>query len=202
MTDLIPDPIFDPDKYSNRYKNALAVVFVLFLALLTSTILLIILSSSSRRNLEEEYELTLTAVMTDITQQKTAIAITPTPVPRPIAGHYPFQLHNESVTFTASGDCTQQVVSGHVLNTAGDPVDGLQVLIWGDYTPAQIGQTGRVAGLPTGSWQVNLPGTINRRLWVQLTDGARFLSDPVEFIFERENCAQNQAAITFIEIGD
>ncbi len=194
--------MFDPDKYSNRYKNALTVVFVLFLALLTATILLIILSSSSRRNLEEEYELTLTAVMSDITQQKTAIAITPTGAPLPVTGDYAFKMYEETVTFSRSiSGCTQQVIGGEVLSSTGYPLGGLQVLVWGDYTPLQIGQTGPVVGLPYGSWQVSLPGVINRRLWVQLTDGVHYLSAPVEFIFEDANCAQNQAAITFIEIG-
>jgi len=190
------------DLFSSRpYKIALTVAVVLFLMMLTTSILLLILANSREEKSQSEFAITLTAVLRDIRSTQTAAAFTPTPAPPVTPGAYPFAPDGSPV-YSAAPDCAGQTVAGDVLAPDGTPIDAFQVRAWGDYLDPHLVLTGEIERQPDGHWSLTLEGMVNRRLWVQVTAGDRYLSAPVEIVLDGENCAQNQVEITFRQIDD
>ena len=89
---------------------------------------------------------------------------------------------------------------GQVLNEEGEPEDRFSVMVWGDYTPQQTLATGEIAELAPGHWAVSLEGQVNRRLWVQVVAGDRYLSAPVEIVFEEANAERGAAEVIFRQV--
>jgi hypothetical protein len=183
---------------SHRYRIALTIAIVLLLLALTAAILIIIIASAREADRESTFEVTLTAAFNELHQMQTAIFDTPTPAPTLVYGQYPFALAPDSPHYSAAVGCTSQVLVGQVLDQNGDPVDGFEVQVWGDYvTPAQTVQTGQLAGQNTGRWMLALENVANRRVWVQLTAANRYFSAPVEIVFADDDCARTQVEVVF-----
>jgi hypothetical protein len=197
---------FDPEHYSSRYKRALAVAVLLFLATLTASILIAILSTSNRRSLQEDHEMTLTAVVHDLSQTLTAGIATPTTAPVPQVGVFPFALEAGGPTYHAAEPCDRHVLTGSITDQDGQPLNGIKVWIWADYGGI-LTDTLRSGYAPAwepaigpGEFVLTIPDMINRRVWVQLVIDERFVSAPVEIVFEQDDCAHNQADVAFRQI--
>jgi hypothetical protein len=182
---------------SHRYRIALTIAIILFLITLTSAILIIIIASAREADRESIFEVTLTAAFNELHQMQTDVFDTPTPAPTLVYGQYPFGLASDSPRYSAAPACTGQVLVGRVLNQDGNPVDGFEVRVWGDYMGPQTVQTGPLASQGMGRWTLILERVINRRVWVQLTAADRYLSAPVEIVFAGGDCTQDQAEVVF-----
>ena len=123
---------------------------------------------------------------------------------------YPFALREPvafAVDFTSQhGVCNNRYASGEVVDMAGQPVDGLQILIRVGAPPLPSGQSlGAVTGADSvvgaGRWHVSLmrlgdPETNT----VELHDAAgNLLAVPVPFSFDM-NCAENMAVVNFVQV--
>jgi hypothetical protein len=189
------------DVFSSRpYKIALTVAVILFLMLLTGSILILILVNSREENRQSEFAITLTAVLHEVQVTQTAAAFTPTPAPPVTPGAYPFALEGNPV-YAAAPTCAGQTVGGEVLDLDGHPTDAFQVRVWGDYLAPQVLLTGEIERQPDGRWSLALDGMVNRRLWVQVTAGDRYLAAPVEIVLEGTRCDQNLVEMVFRQIG-
>jgi hypothetical protein len=183
---------------SHRYRIALTIAIILFLITLTAAILIIIIASAREADRESTFEVTLTAAFNELRQMQTAIFDTPTPAPTLVFGQYPFALASDSPHYSAAAGCTGQVLVGRVLDQNGNPIDGFEVRVWGDYViPAQTVQTGQLVGQNRGRWMLALENVANRRVWVQLTAANRYFSAPVEIVFAGGDCARAQAEVVF-----
>lgn len=186
---------------SHRYRIALTIAIVLFLITLTAAILIIIIASAREADRESIFEITLTAAFNELHQMQTDVFDTPTPAPTLVYGQYPFGLAPDSPRYSAAPACTGQVLVGRVLDQDGNPVDGFDVQVWGDYTGPQTVQTGPLAGQGPGRWALILERVNNRRVWVQLTAAGRYLSAPVEIVFAGDDCTQDQVEVVFQQIA-
>jgi hypothetical protein len=185
---------FDPAQYSKRYKRALTFAILLFLGTLTASILVTILSTADRRSLEEDYQMTLTAISTDSTQRAVRAA-----------GGFPFRAH--APTYSAVASCDAHILSGLIRDQTGDPLDYMGVQVWGDYMAArQVVRSGEGPDAAPGRWQVTIPGVVGRHVWVQIvadaSDGTlRYLSPPVAVVFEAGSCARYYAEVIFEQVA-
>jgi hypothetical protein len=186
---------------SRPYRIALTGAALLFVALLTATILIILIANARQESLEEEVAITLTAAFASVSHTQTAVAITPTPAPLPVAGEYAFAALPDSPTYSAAATCDHQEIAGEARDASGQPLDGFGVRVWGDYLTPQWTLTGPAAQQPPGHWTLTLDGVVNRRVWAQLTLGERYLSAPVEIVFEAAGCDQNRADVIFAQIA-
>jgi hypothetical protein len=191
------------DVFSNqRYRVALTIAIILFLLTLTAAIVIIIIASAREADRENMFEVTLTAAFNELHATQTAAFDTPTPAPTLVYGQYPFALAPDSPHYSASPACVGQVVTGRVLDEGGNPVDGFQVQVWGDYAvPPQTLPTGQLAGQDRGHWTLTLEGVVNRRVWVQLTAADRYFSGPLEIVFAGGDCTRNQVEVVFQQIA-
>lgn len=188
------------DVFSSRpYKIALTIAVVLFLVVLTTSVLILILVSARDKSRRNEFEITLTAVVRSF-QGTPRADITPTPAPELTYGSYPFVLGGSPVFSPATG-CQGEHLSGQVLDQQGKPIDSLTVLVWGDYFETQSLSTGEIAHQDQGRWKLDLQDRANRRLWVQIVGGSRYLSAPVEIVFDAARCDQGQVEIVFRQAG-
>jgi hypothetical protein len=185
---------------SRPYQIALTVAVLLFLATLTAAILIILIANARRESRETQFDVTLTAVYSDVVQTENALLITPTPAPLPVYGQFPFVPDADGPVYSAAETCDQQILTGSVLDQQGDLTDAYRVDVWGDYLPRRVLSTGALAQQNEGRWTLPLTSTINRRLWVQLAAGDRYVSAPVEIVFGAENCDQNRVEIVFKQI--
>ena len=187
------------DVFSNqRYRVALTVAIMLFLLTLTAAIVIIIIASAREADRENMFAVTLTAAFNELHATQTAAFNTPTPAPTLVYGEYPFGLAPDSPHYSASSACIGQVLMGSVLDQEGNPADGFDVQVWGDYAvPPQTLATGQLAGQDTGHWALTLEGVVNRRVWVQLTAADRYFSGPVEIVFADGDCSRNQVEVVF-----
>jgi len=192
-----PTPVIS---YSRSYKIALTIAIGLFLVLLTGSILILILVNSREENRQSEFAITLTAVIHEVQSTQTAAAYTPTPAPPLTPGVYPFTLDGNPV-YLEGPDCSGQVVSGDVLDLNGAPTDSFQVSMWGDFLARQIILTGEIERHADGHWSLALDRMVNRRLWVQVTAGDRYLSAPVEVVLDAAGCDRNRVEIIFRQTG-
>lgn len=192
----------DSDRLVTRpYKTALAVAITLLFITLTAVIILLIITSAREDEREQEFSATLTAVQHSAQQTSGALETTATPAPEVIAGQYPFVLQASGPRYGAAPEPESQLVHGLILNDAGQPLDGISVIVWGDYTPLQALATGELAGQEAGRWALALEGQINRRIWVQLAAGGRYLSAPVEVVFEEMDNLRSAAELIFYQTG-
>ena len=187
------------DVFSNqRYRVALTVAIILFLLTLTAAIVIIIIASAREADRENTFEVTLTAAFNELHATQTAAFDTPTLAPTLVYGQYPFGLASDSPHYSAAPVCAGQVLMGRVLDQEGNPADGFEVQVWGDYVdPPQTLQTGQLAGQDQGRWTLTLEGVVNRRVWVQLTAADRYFSGPVEIVFADGDCTRNQVEVVF-----
>jgi hypothetical protein len=193
-----PEKNTTPDVFTSRpYKIALTAAIVLFLVALTATILIIILTSARRETRETEFDITLTAVNSEIVRMQTAAAVTATPAPVLTPNVYPIELAPGSPKVSAALACDGLYLIGQIRDQDDQPVDGFSVRVWGDYLPQQTALTGQVARQERGRWTLPLVGKINRRVWVQVWAADRFLSAPVEIVYDSANCTRNRVEITF-----
>jgi hypothetical protein len=168
----------------------MTIAITLFLATLTITILLAILASASRHDLKEDFQVTLTAVFAN--------------APLTYEGDYPFS--GDSLIYSAAESCDAHVLTGFVFDLAGNPLDNLIVQVWGDFMAGrQSVRPGNDPAMP-GRWRAVLPGVMKRSAWVQLaTDGEgdtlRYLSPPVEVLFDEGDCVRTQAEIVFEQVA-
>ena len=198
MTDSnLPQPA--PENLSARYRLWLSVSLLLALATVTFSVVVIIIANARDRNRGEEFDATLTAVWQHVQTTPVALDITPTVAPRISAGRYPFTA-DQGAQYAASDSCALQIISGQILDTSGSPTDHFSVRVWGDYTRALSLFTGEQANESPGVWTVALTDTLNRRLWVQVMEGTRYVSPPVEVVFNVADCERNRANITFTQV--
>jgi len=191
----------EPGTLVNRtYKTALTVALLLFFVTLTAMIILAIITAEREDEREEAFDATLTAVVGAAQQTLAAHTTPPTPAPEVLPGQYPFAPDSAAPRYSAADTPAAQVVRGQVLDEAGQPVDLVQVAVWGDYTALQMLDTGEVAGLERGRWSLALDGQLNRRVWVQLVTGGRYLSAPVEIVFEASSAGRSAAEIIFRQV--
>lgn len=192
----------DSDRLVTRpYRTALAIAITLVFITLTAVIILLIITSAREDEREQEFSATLTAARHSAQQTIDALETAPTPAPEVIAGRYPFALEVPGPRYSAAPEPESQLVHGLILNDAGQPLDGIGVIVWGDYTPLQSLATGEPAGQEAGRWALALKGQINRRVWVQLAAGGRYLSAPVEVVFEETDGARSAAELVFRQTG-
>ncbi len=186
---------------TNRtYRNALAIALVLFFVTLTGAIILMIITSARDDKREDDFNATVTAVVSSAQQTLAAQATPPTPAPAILSGEYTFAPDLPVPRYSPSDLPTRQIVRGQVLNEDGEPEDRFSVMVWGDYTPQQTLATGEIAELAPGHWAVSLEGQVNRRLWVQVVAGDRYLSAPVEIVFEEANAERSAAEVIFRQV--
>lgn len=191
-----------PDAYPSRtYKMSLTVAGLLFLGTLTLAAIVILIANARNQSREEEHESTLTAVWSEVVATQTAIAVTPPPGPTVIAGQYAFAPVPDSPVYLGDSTCEEQILTGEVLDRDGVPSDAYRLLVWGDYLAPQTIPTGELAGQRRGRWRLEFPLGVNRRVWVQVIGGDRFLSAPVEVIFDADACAQSAIEVTFQQIA-
>ena len=181
---------------SRPYRIALTSAVLLFLATLTVAILAILIGRARDENRQAEFGLTLTAVFNDQQQTDTVTTGTPTPAPVVELGRYPFALNTDPI-YSAAETCDHQIVTGDVLDIAGNPIDEFQVKVWGDYSPLVFLRIGEVE---PGWWGLRLDGMINRRLWMQLVYENRYLSAPVEIVLAGDNCEENRVEVDLKQI--
>ena len=182
------------------YRNALAIALVLFFVTLTGAIILVIITSARETEREDAFSATVTAVVASAQQTLAGRATPPTPAPAILPGEYAFAVDPPGPRYGRSDLPASQVVRGQVLAAEGQPEDRFSIVLWGDYTPLQTLATGEMAELEAGRWAVSLEGRVNRRVWVQLAAGDRYLSAPVEVVFEEANPARSAAEVTFRQV--
>ncbi|MBI5958622.1 MAG: hypothetical protein HY866_07805 [Chloroflexi bacterium] len=185
---------------SRPYKIALTATLVLLFITVTAAILIIILNSARSETRETEFDLTLTDVNHTIAQMQTAAAVTPTPAPRLTYGIYPFELASGSPKYSAALACDGVYLLGQVVDQEGEPVNGFSVRVWGDYLTPQTALTGEIARQDRGRWALPLVGKVNRRLWAQMWIADRFLSAPVEIVYDAQDCTHNRVEINFRQV--
>ena len=191
----------DSSIYSSRsYKIALTVAVLLFLVTLTAAIVIIIITSAREHDREAEFEITLTAAAEKLHEAQTAVADTPTPAPELTYGNYPFALSG-SPAYTAGGDCTHHILTGQVLDSEDNPIDGFEVRVWGDYLAPQTVLTGEIVQQERGRWTLVPEDTVNRRVWVQIAAADRYLSAPVELVLGADDCDHNQVEVVFKQVA-
>ncbi len=203
------DPPGTPEPASSRFANrpyqvALTVAVILFIVTLTISILVLIISREESQDREQAFDMTLTAIYADVSQTQAALADrlrTPPDVPPPVYREYPFALAPDSPRYAAAATCSEQVIDGTVRDMDGQPTDALNITVWGDYLDAQTVPTGELAGQDAGRWRVTLSGPANRRVFVQLHAAGRYLSAPVELVFDATDCARNRATVDFVQIA-
>lgn len=182
------------------YRNALAIALILFFFTLTGAIILAIITSARENEREDAFNATVTAVVYAAEQTLAARATPPTPAPAIRPGEYAFAVDPSSPRYERSDLPTSQVVHGQVLDVDGQPEDRFSIVLWGDYTPPQTIVTGEIAELEAGRWAVSLEGRVNRRVWVQLSAGDRYLSAPVEIVLEEANPERSAAEVIFRQV--
>jgi len=185
---------------NRAYRNALAIALVLFFVTLTGAIILAIITSARQTEREDAFSATVTAVVSSAEQTLAARDIPPTPAPAIQPGEYAFAVDPPGPRYGPSDLPTSQVVRGQVLDAEGQPEDRFSIVLWGDYTPQQTLATGEMAEMEAGHWAVSLEGQVNRRVWVQLTAGDRYLSAPIEIVFEEANPARSAADVTLRQV--
>jgi hypothetical protein len=182
--------------FNRTYRIILTTAILLFLATLTVAILTILIARAREENHRVEFSQTLTAVFDEAYPSGPTTAETATPAPQVVLGQFPFGTAS-APAYSAAETCDYQIVTGNVVNLYGDPVDALQVKVWGDYSPLVFLRIGEVE---PGWWGLRLDSMINRRLWVQLINENRYLSAPVEIVFSAWNCNENRVEVDFKQI--
>ncbi|HMM27346.1 MAG TPA: hypothetical protein PKD46_03580 [Aggregatilineaceae bacterium] len=191
----------EPDRLVTRtYKTSLTIAVLLLFTTLTGAVVLAIITSEREGEREESFAATLTAVFSAAQNTVAAHATPPTPAPTVQPGEYPFAAEPPGPRYSRAELPASQVVHGLVLDEAGEPVDRYSVTVWGDYTPARTLETGELVGLGPGRWALTLEGQVNRRVWVQLMAAGRYLSAPVEIVFEESNAERSAAEVVFHQI--
>jgi hypothetical protein len=134
--------------------------------------------------------------------------IAPGPTPAPVEYSYALR---EAVSFEVDytsqhGVCNNRYASGEVVDLAGAPVDGLQILIWAGAPPVPTAQslgaiTGRDPVVGAGRWHIPLMRLGDpQHNTVELRDAeGNLLAEPVPFSFQ-ENCAENMAVLNFAQV--
>ncbi len=183
---------------SRTYTVALTASVLLFLATLTVVVVVILIANAREDEREDEFELTLTGVYHAGLEARDIQ--TPTAAPAVTSGAYAFAPAADPA-YQAAPSCDRQMLVGQIVDQDGQPVDGFDVWVWGDYTAPQVAQTGPLAQRARGEWVVTLPGMVNRRVWVQVQGGERYLSAPVEVVFAGAGCDRNRADITFAQVA-
>lgn len=187
---------------NRTYRRTLAIALLLFFVTLTGAIILLIITSARETEREAEFNATVTAILSAAEQTLVAQATPPTPAPHIQPGEYPFAADPPSPQYGRSELPARQVVHGQVLDANGQPEDRFAVAVWGDYTPPQTLATGEIAEQDAGHWALALEGMVNRRVWVQLIAGDRYLSAPVEIVLNEANPARSAAEVIFQQVGD
>ncbi len=141
-----------------------------------------------------------------------------TPSPAPTAevsptpeAAYPYALRapvTYAVDFVSQhGVCNNRYASGRVFDQAGQPVDGLSIVILAGSPPDSSGQSlGAVTGAgpeaEAGSWHTSLLRLGEPEAYTVELRGAagELLAEPVAFGFEA-NCAENMAVIDFVQVA-
>ncbi len=185
---------------SPRYQTWLTLTVMLALLTITLSAIVIILTNARERSLQEEFDLTLTAVWQSVQSAPATPAHTPTPLPPVVPGRYALATTIPAPAYSAAESCGIQVISGRILDSAGQPTDAYSLRIWGDYVRSRVVFTGEIAREAPGSWSLVLTDPINRRVWVQVIQEERTLSAPVEIVFAQDDCARNHAEVTFGEV--
>lgn len=192
-------------KFANRpYQVALMVAVLLFLVTLTISMMVLIISRDDQEDRQQAFDTTLTAVHAAMLQTQTALldrVHTPEDVPPPVYREYPFVLASGAPRYTAADSCNQQVLAGTIRDLAGQPVDALNVSVWGDHIATQTVLTGELTGQDPGRWRVTLDNAASRRVFVQLNAAGRYVSAPVELIFDATDCAHNRASVDFEQVA-
>lgn len=186
---------------SRPYRLMLAGTVLLFLGTLTAAVLIILLANAQEASQESDFAATLTALAPGMYFAQSDFAPSPEPGAALVSGQYPFAPGDDAPTFGPGDSCAEQVVTGSVLDSSGQPTDAFTVLAWGDYVAPRLLLTGEIAGHEVGQWQLAVPGGINRRVWVQVTGAGRYLSAPVEIVFSAEDCTRTLAAVVFAQRG-
>ncbi len=189
-------PLQPPASPSRAYRLILSGAALLFLAVLTVALLILLLDDARERTQQQEFSATLTAIAANLAfaQAEMTAAAGDTPL---TAGQYDFAVRDDTVTYRAGGSCDAQEVGGQVMSVERLPTDAFALLVWGDYLAPRLVLTGEVAGYPPGTWALTLPGSVHRRIWIQVTGAGRTLSAPVEVIFSAGDCAHNAADVIF-----
>ena len=182
---------------SRAYRLMLGGTVLLFLGMLTAAMLLILLANAQEAGQESDFAATLTALAPGMYFVQSDFAPSPEPGVALISGQYPFAPSDDSPRFGPGNSCAEQVVTGSILDSNGQPTDALTVLAWGDYVAPRLLLTGEIAGHEAGHWQLAVAGGINRRVWVQVTATGRYLSAPVEIVFSAEDCDRTLATVIF-----
>lgn len=186
---------------NRTYRRALAVALTMCFVTLTGAIILAIISSARESEREAQFNATVTAIVSAAEQTLVARETPPTTAPQIQPGVYPFEPDPSSPRYGRSELPTSQVVYGQVLDADGQPEDRFTVIVWGDYTPPQTVSVGEIAEQEAGHWALALEGRVNRRLWVQLSAGERYLSAPVEIVLSESNPARSAAEVIFRQVG-
>ncbi len=186
---------------SRPYRLMLGGTVLLFLGTLTAAVLIILLANAQEASRESDFAATLTALAPGMYLAQSNFAPSPEPGTTLVSGQYPFVPSDDSPGFGPANSCAEQVVTGSVLDSSGQPTDAFTVLAWGDYAAPRLLLTGEIAGHEVGQWQLVVPGGINRRVWVQVTAAGRYLSAPVEIVFSAEDCARTLATVVFAQRG-
>jgi len=186
---------------SRPYRVSLTITIVLLLLTVTAMIVLIIINNAQEDDREAALNLTITAVVDQMHITQTALIATPTSAPQVVLGQYLFALVADSPTYSAASDCNAQYLIGRILTENETPTDAYTVFVWGDYLPEQTVLTGEPSGQPEGQWRLELPDMLHRRVWVQLWAGDRYVSPPIEVIFNETDCTRNQAEIVLKRVG-
>jgi len=184
---------------SQMYRLLLTGSILLFLATLTGVILVIILANAQERDQQRAFEVTLTAIAKNSFRGQVEFTTTPQRVLSITPGEFPFALREGSLVFSGDASCDEQTLVGQLVNDTGAPVDGFAVLVWGDYVAPSIRHTGEIAGQATGAWALTVAGDINRRMWVQVVAEGRYLSEPVEILFDGDDCTRNRANLVLAQ---
>jgi hypothetical protein len=174
-----------------------ALAVVLFIVTITAGLVVVIIDSAREEERQAEFAATLTAVAA----AEGAIGGTPPPDSGPpTPGQYLFAMPDDSPRYSPAPDCAQQI-AGQVRDPDGQPLDQMAIVVWGDYTPQRILPTGSLAGQDPGQFELTLDGVRNRRVWVQMLSGARYVSPPVEIVFNASDCERSHAAVSFEQIA-
>ena len=182
---------------SPTYMIGFALAVVLFIVTITAGLVVVIIDSAREEERQAEFAATLTAVAA----AEGSIGGTPLPeAGPPTPGQYLFAVPEGGLSYSAAPDCAQQI-AGQVRDPDGQPLDQLSVVVWGDYTPQRILPTGSLAGQDPGQFELALDDVRNRRVWVQLLSGARYVSPPVEIVFSEAGRERSRAAVVFEQIA-
>ena len=182
---------------SRAYRLMLGGTVLLFLGTLTAAVLIILLANAQEASQEADFAATLTALAPGMYFTQSDFAPSPEPGAALVSGQYPFTPGDDSPSFGPGDSCAEQVITGSVLDSSGQPTDAFSVLAWGDYVAPRLLVTGEIAGHKAGQWQLAVAGGTNRRVWVQLTGMGRYLSAPVEIVFSAEDCDRTLATVVF-----